>query len=297
MSENHGVAHDHRPGAGAPQDTAGGMAKTAGVARNFLLKWSLAIGLVVLWELATLAAESAFFPRPTEILAQAVDVWFSGPASHLFLADTVFDDVLPSLGRVFGSWAIAVVLGVALGTALGRSQTAMDYIGPLLSFMRAVPPPALIPVFLVLFGIDNTMKVVTIVFGSIWPIILNTVDGVRSVNPLQQETARAFRTPRRYWVTMVVLPAAMPKIFAGMRLSLSLALILMVISEMVGVTNGIGFQLIFAQQSYEFPTMWTWIVLLGVLGYGLNALLLAVERRVLSWQPTRGAADAKTTGV
>ncbi len=273
------------------------MSRTAGAVRTFLLKWSLAIGLVVLWELATLAAGSAFFPRPTEIAVAAFDLWFSGPASELFLAESVFEDVLPSLGRVFGSWAIAVVLGVALGTVLGRSQTALDYTGPLLSFMRAVPPPALIPVFLVLFGIDNTMKVVTIVFGSIWPIILNTVDGVRSVNPLQQETARSFRTPRHYWITMVVLPAAMPKIFAGLRLSLSLALILMVISEMVGTTNGIGFELMLAQQGFDFTVMWAWIVLLGVLGYGLNALLLAVERRVLSWQPTRGTAGAKTTGA
>ncbi|WP_197318812.1 ABC transporter permease [Saccharomonospora sp. NB11] len=273
------------------------MSRTVDALKSFLLKWSLVLALVVVWELAASAGESPFFPPPTEILSQAVEVFFSGPAGSLFLADTVFDDVLPSLGRVFGSWAIAVVLGVAVGTALGRSQKALDYTGPLLSFMRAVPPPALIPVFLVLFGIDNTMKIVTIVFGSIWPIILNTVDGVRSVNPLQQETARSFRTPRHYWVTMVVLPAAMPKIFAGMRLSLSLALILMVISEMVGVTSGIGFQLIYAQQSYEFTTMWAWIVLLGILGYGLNALLLAVERRVLSWQPTRGTADAKTTGA
>ncbi|ACU98396.1 MAG: ABC transporter permease [Saccharomonospora viridis] len=273
------------------------MSRTVSVVKNLLLKWSLALALLVLWELATLAAESPFFPRPTQIAASVFDVFLSGPASQLFLSETVFDDVLPSLGRIFGSWAIATVIGVALGTALGRSQTALDYIGPLLSFMRAVPPPALVPVFMVLFGIDNTMKVVTIVFGVIWPIILNTIDGVRSVGPLQQETARSFRTPRHYWITMVVLPAAMPKIFAGLRLSLSLALILMVIAEMVGTTNGIGFQLISAQQSFEFATMWTWIVLLGVLGYGLNTLLLALERRVLVWQPTNGTADTKTTGA
>ncbi|TLW91559.1 ABC transporter permease [Saccharomonospora piscinae] len=273
------------------------MSRTVGVFKNLLLKWALAVGLVVVWELATLAAESPFFPRPTEIVGAAVDTWFSGPAAQLFLADTVFDDVVPSLGRVLGSWSIAAVIGVALGTALGRSQVALDYVGPLLAFMRAVPPPALIPVFMVLFGIDNTMKVVVIVFGAIWPIILNTVDGVRSVGPLQQETARSFRTPRHYWITMVVLPAAMPKIFAGLRLSLSLALILMVIAEMVGTTNGIGYELIYAQQSFEFTTMWAWIVLLGVLGYGLNALLLAVERRVLAWQPANGTANANTTGA
>lgn len=270
------------------------MSRTVGAVKNALVKWSLAVLLVVLWEGTTFFAKSPFFPRPSEIVTTSIDVWFSGPASSLLLSDTVFDYVLPSLGRIFGSWSIAVVLGVTLGTALGRSRTAMDYVGPLLAFMRAVPPPALIPVFMVLFGIDNTMKIVTIVFGAIWPIILNTVDGVRSVGPLQQETARSFRTPRRYWVSMVVLPAAMPKIFAGLRLSLSLALILMVIAEMVGTVNGIGYELLFAQKSFEFTTMWSWIVLLGVLGYGLNALLLAVERRVLAWQPTNGSANVGT---
>ena len=135
------------------------MSRTVSVVKNLLLKWSLALALLVLWELATLAAESPFFPRPTQIAASVFDVFLSGPASQLFLSETVFDDVLPSLGRIFGSWAIATVIGVALGTALGRSQTALDYIGPLLSFMRVVPPPALVPVFMVLFGIDNTMKV------------------------------------------------------------------------------------------------------------------------------------------
>ncbi|WP_019814609.1 ABC transporter permease [Saccharomonospora saliphila] len=272
------------------------MRTTVGVLKGLLLKWSLFVVAVVLWELVTLATESPFFPRPTEILGTAADLWFSGSPSEVFLGPTVYDDVLPSLGRVFGGWAVAAVIGIAAGVALGRSRTAMDYVGPLLAFLRAVPPPALIPVFLVLFGIDNTMKLVTIVFGAIWPILLNTVDGARSVSPLQHETARSFRAPRHYWVGLVVLPAAAPKIFAGLRLSLSLSLILMVIAEMVGTTNGIGYQLIFAQQSFEYPTMWAWIVLLGVLGYGLNALLLTVERRVLRWQPTSGAATT-TTGA
>jgi ABC-type nitrate/sulfonate/bicarbonate transport system permease component len=108
---------------------------------------------------------------------------------------------------------------------------------------------------------------------------------------VKHETARSFRTPTRYWIAMVVLPAALPKIFAGLRLSLSVSLILMVISELVGSLNGIGYALLYAQRSYDFPTMWAWIMLLGVLGYGFNALLLMVERRVLAWQPTRNASN------
>ncbi|RZQ65337.1 ABC transporter permease [Amycolatopsis suaedae] len=264
--------------------------------RGFASRWLLFAVIVVLWEIATRLAQSVYFPPPTEIVATAAELWFTGPASQLFLTDTVYGDILPSLARVLGGWALAVIVGVALGTALGRSATGMDYVGALFAFFRSVPPPTLIPVFLVLFGATTTMQVVTIVFGALWPIVLNTVDGVRSVGSLQQETARSFRTPRHYWIGMVVLPAALPKIFAGLRLALSIALILMVVSELVGAINGVGYQLIFAQRQFEFPNMWAWIALLGVLGYGLNALLLRVEKRVLRWQPARNTQQA-TAGV
>jgi ABC-type nitrate/sulfonate/bicarbonate transport system permease component len=118
-------------------------------------------------------------------------------------------------------------------------------------------------------------------------VLLNTVDGVRSVDKVKAETARAFHTPRRYWIGLVVLPAALPKIFAGLRLSLSISLILMAISELVGSVNGIGYALLAAQRAYDFDQMWSWIALLGILGYGFNAALLAVEHRVLAWQPGR----------
>ncbi|GAA3555365.1 ABC transporter permease [Amycolatopsis ultiminotia] len=254
---------------------------------GFARKWLLFVVLVLLWELVTRLTVSVFFPPPSEIAVAAAKLWFSGPASQLFLGDAVFDHILPSLGRVLGGWLLSVVVGVALGTALGRSRTGMDYVGPLFAFFRAIPPPALVPVFIVLFHIGPGMQVATIIFGSLWPALLNTVDGVRSVDKVKVETARAFRTPRRYWIGLVVLPAALPKIFAGLRLSLSISLILMAISELVGALNGIGYALLAAQQAYDYDQMWAWVVLLGILGYGFNAALLAIERRVLGWQPGR----------
>lgn len=255
--------------------------------RGFLNRWLTFLGAVLLWELGTRLAQSPFFPPPSEILGTARELWLSGPPSSLFLSSMVFDDLLVSLGRVAGGWLLAVVIGVTLGTALGRSRTALDYFGPLMAFMRAIPPPVLIPVFLVLLGIGTPMQITVIVFSVVWPIVLNTVDGVRSVDQVKVDTARSFRISRPQWVFGVVLPAALPKIFAGLRVSLSLALVLMVISELVGSTNGIGYQLVFSQRQFEFPPMWAGIVLLGVLGYTLNTLLLAVERRALSWQPSQ----------
>ena len=256
---------------------------------GFLNRWLAFVGAVLVWELVTRLVQSPFFPPPSEIVGTARELWFSGPPSSLFLSSMVFDDVLVSIGRIAGGWLIAVVIGVSLGTALGRSRTALDYFGPLMAFMRAIPPPVLVPVFLVLLGIGTTMQITVIVFGVVWPIVLNTVDGVRSVDQVKVDTARTFRISRPQWVFGVVLPAALPKIFAGLRVSLSLALVLMVISELVGSTNGIGYQLVFSQRQFDFPPMWAGIVLLGVLGYTLNTLLLAVERRALSWQPSQNA--------
>ena len=255
---------------------------------SILRNWLLFLGFLVFWEVATRLAASPFFPAPTRIVASAAHLWFTGPASQLFLTDSVFDNVFPSVGRAIGGWAIASLAGVALGTALGRSRTGMDYVGPLFAFFRAIPPPMLAPVFLLLFGVGPGMQLATIIFGGIWPVLLNTVDGVRSVDSVKQETARSFRTPKAYWISMVVLPAAAPKIFSGLRLALSLSLILMVVSELVGAFNGIGYSLVAAQQLFDLPAMWSWIVLLGILGYGLDALLRIAEHKVLGWQPARG---------
>lgn len=257
------------------------------VLTDFAQRWIVLVLAVVVWELVTRQAGSAFFPPPTAIAVEIWENWLGGPPGQLFLSDLAVANLLPSLARMLGSWAIAVLLGVSIGLALGRSSTALDYAGPLLAFFRAIPPPVLAPVFLLIFNLGTPMQVATIVFGVIWPLILNSVDGARSIDPTQTATAKAFRLPRSQWVLQVVLPAALPKIFAGLRVSLSLSLILMVISELLGSTDGLGYQLSIARNSFDFLAMWSVVVLLGVLGYLFNTILLAVERRVLRWQPGR----------
>ncbi|TCO58107.1 ABC transporter permease [Actinocrispum wychmicini] len=261
------------------------MTRLRGVAQ----RWILLAGVLVVWELATLAAQSKYFPPPTEIVPAGFTMWFGGPAAQLFLSDTVYTHFLPSLGRMLVGWLGAAVIGVAAGVALGRSKHGIEYFGPLFAFLRAIPPVLLLPFFVVLLGIESTEKISLIAFGTLWPVLLNSVDGARSVDPVKMDTARSFGVPRWQWITMVVLPAALPKIFAGLRVSLSLALILMIISELSFAVDGIGVQLTYYQRQFEFPSMWSVIVMLGILGYGLNSLLLLVERKVLAWQPTRNA--------
>ncbi|MCE7009101.1 ABC transporter permease [Kibdelosporangium philippinense] len=266
--------------------------------RGLAQRWVVFVGVLVVWQLLTMASGSKFFPTPVSIVEAGAGLWFGGPASQLGLHDNVFTHILPSLGRLLTGWLGAAVVGITLGIALGRSKHGVDYFGPLFAFLRSIPPVLLLPFFMVIFGIDSPQKIALIAFGALWPILLNSVDGARSVDAVKTDTARSFRVPRSQWIFMVVLPAALPKIFAGLRVSLSLSLVLMVISELVGAATGMGTQLVDAQRQYEYTDMWAIIMLLGVLGYALNSLLLLLERRVLAWQPTRNArtSTVKTGG-
>lgn len=255
-----------------------------------LLKWLVLIVLVVLWQAATVVFHSPFFPQPVQIVQRMFTLW--APGEGAFLTESMRSDVLPSLGRMLLGFGVSVCVAVILGVAIGLSRVFGDYVDPLIQFLRAVPPPALIPVFLVLFGTGDQMRVFLIAFGTAWPILLNTIEGVRGIEPLKYETATAFRIG--FWdrLTRIVLPGASPKILAGVRTSLALGLILMVISEMVASSSGIGFSILQAQRGFAFLDMWAGIVLLGILGFLLNGVLTLIERRILAWQRSSGRETA-----
>ncbi|GAA5151491.1 MULTISPECIES: ABC transporter permease [Amycolatopsis] len=253
--------------------------------RDFARRWAVFAGFLLLWQLLTVLADNPYFPSPTRIAEAAGRVWFSGPAAHLWVTDAVTHDLLPSLGKLLAGWLIAIAVGVPLGLALGRSPVLTDYVSTMFFFARSVPATLLVPVFLVMFHIGTRMELVTILWGTIWPILLNTIDGARSVDDVKIETARAFRIGGRRWIFGVVLPAALPKVFAGLRLALAIAIILMIVSELTGSDSGIGYRLINAQFGFELDVMWAWIVLVSVLGYVSNLLLTVAERRALAWHP------------
>jgi ABC-type nitrate/sulfonate/bicarbonate transport system permease component len=244
--------------------------------------------VVAAWQLGTQAADSPFFLPPSQIVPAMYHQWFSGPASHLWLTPDATANLLPSIGRMFAGWAIAAVAGIALGVAIGRLPLLADLTEPVVHFARAVPPPVVVPVFLFVFNIGTPMEVAAIIFGVIWPVLLNSIDGARHVHPGHLETARAFRLPAAIRLTSIILPSAAPKILAGLRLSLALALVMMIVSEFVGSTNGIGNEMLKDQSLFDVPGMWGVIVLLGLLGMVLNAAFGLLERRVLAWQPRSG---------
>jgi ABC-type nitrate/sulfonate/bicarbonate transport system permease component len=257
------------------------------------VRYGFGIALVIVWEYAARKAGSIFFPPPTEILHRAAALWLSGPPQRLFLSDSVFQDVIPSLFRLLLGWGLAVLIGIPFGILIGRSRNLSDFVNSSLQFLRAIPGPALIPIFIILLGTESTMRVTLIAFGSVWPILLNTIEGTHTVDPVQLDTARAFQIPRHARLWRIVLPAAMPKIFAGMRVSLALAVILMVVSELVASTSGIGYRIQNAQIMFLLTDMWCGIILLALIGYTLNLLFLKFERRVLAWH--RGARGRAAT--
>ncbi len=236
------------------------------------------------WQLGTEAANSPYFLPPSAIMSAMYRQWFSGPAAHLWLTHDATANLLPSLGRMLGGWAIAGLAGIVIGVAIGRLPLLADLTEPLVHFARAVPPPAVVPVFLFLFNIGTPMEVATIVFGVIWPVLVNAIDGARHVHPGHLETARAFRVCARQRLFRIIVPSAAPKILAGLRLSLALAVVMMIVSEFVGSTDGIGREMLQAQSLFDVQLMWAIIVFLGLLGIAANSLFALLERRVLGWQ-------------
>ncbi|MCL8014329.1 ABC transporter permease [Streptomyces sp. AS02] len=252
------------------------------VVRHALLRWIVLALAVAVWQLAARAHGSVYFPPPAEIARHVHALWFSGPARHVFLTQAAVADILPSLGRMAAGFALAAVAGIALGVAVGRSRRAYALCNPVLQFARAVPPPALVPVFVVIFDFGTPMQIASIVFSAVWPVLINTAEGARDTDPLRLEVAAVLRLTPAERLGFLVLPSALPRIFAGLRLSLSLSLILMVFSELLpGTANGIGFTLTDAQSRSDLLTVWAALVLLGALGYLLNTGLLAVEKRLV----------------
>jgi ABC-type nitrate/sulfonate/bicarbonate transport system permease component len=234
----------------------------------------LPVALLAVWWVTSAGSESYYLPPLSDILAAFPETWFDG---------RLRTDVLPSVLRLLGGYAVALVLGVAAGVVIGSSRRVRAYCEPVLEFLRAIPPPVLVPVLILFAGIGNTMKVLVVVSGCVWPILLNTVEGVRAVDPVLAETCRSYGIRGQARLRHLVLRSASPQIVTGMRQALSVGIILMVISEMFASSNGLGFTIIQFQRSFAVAQMWTGILLLGMLGFLLSMLMRLVERRVLFW--------------
>ncbi|GAB3448063.1 ABC transporter permease [Actinophytocola sediminis] len=235
---------------------------------------ALPVLLVAGWWFASAGSTDFYFPPLSRIVEVFPQTWFSA---------RLVDDVLPSLARLGIGYAAALVLGVGLGLLIGANRTLRLLTEPLLEFLRAIPPPVLVPILMLVTGIGDTMKVLVIISGCLWPVLLNTVDGVRAVDGVLADTCATYRIRGglRWWHLMI--RSASPQIVTGARQALSIGIILMVISEMFAASSGLGYTVIQFKDGFKIPQMWSGVILLGLLGVLLSLLFRIVERRVLGW--------------
>lgn len=241
----------------------------------FLLRAWLPVSIVAIWWITSASSTSLYFPSLRTILETLVHDW-TGPG---FTAN-----LLPSIGKFLAGFLIAAVAGVAAGLVIGIYPALRAAVEPIIQFLRSLPPPVLLPIGLLVFGIGTSMNIAIIAFGAVWPALLNTIDGVRSLDPQLTEMARSYRLTRTQKIRWVILPNAGPQIFAGLRTTLQISIILIVVSEMVASTNGIGYYLLNSQQTFAVPQTWAGTLLLGALGYVANLIFIRFERYVLRWQ-------------
>lgn len=239
---------------------------------TWLLLLILPVGGPLLWWYASRHSTSVFFPPLAEILEAFYQRW---------LAERLRSDILPSLIRMFAGYALAAAGGIGLGLLMGRVAVVRYALDPVVQFVRAIPSTALIPIAILLFGIGDSMKIILIAVVCLFPVLLNTIDGVRGVDSTLNDVARSYRLTRWQRTAYLLLPSAALPIFAGLRIAMAVAFIVMIISEMVGATNGIGYATLAAQRNFRIPEMWAGMILMGVLGYLLNHGFLAIEKRLL----------------
>jgi ABC-type nitrate/sulfonate/bicarbonate transport system permease component len=245
--------------------------------------------LLAVWWRTSATSRSVFYPPAAKVLASLRDPW---------LAHRMGTDLLPSVIRFTVGFTLAAALGIGLGLVIGVVPGLRRAAHPVIEMARATPPTLLLPIVVVALGVGNGAKVVVIAAGAVWPVLLNTVDGVRAVDPEALAMARSYRLGRRWRVTHVLLPGASPQIMVGLRVALAVGLILMVVSEMQGSTDGLGFRVLEAQRSFDSAGTYAGVIVIGLLGVIANAGFVAVERRILRWhRGARGLPSPDTTGA
>jgi sulfonate transport system permease protein len=232
--------------------------------------------LGLLWWLASHQGwiSRVFLPTPEATLASLNE----GLRGELlgFTGDTVL--------RMLLGWLLASLIGVALGALIGASDTARSWIAPTLEFIRPLPASAVMPLAISLLGLSSGMVLAVVAFGAMWPVLLATVHGVASVHLRLREVAHALQLSRTAFVLKIGLPHALPDILAGMRLSITVSLIVAVVGEMIASQSGLGQAILLAARAFRANELFAGIVLLGLIGFLSNALLALAERRLLKWQ-------------
>jgi sulfonate transport system permease protein len=247
--------------------------RSASLKRLLTALW-LPVLLLVIWWFASASSTSPFFPPLRDILIETWNQWVVQGAWH---------NAVSSIRNLLIGYVAAGLIGIVGGSLLWRVKAVRTATNPIIYFLYVLPAPALLPAMIAIFGIGEMRQIALVAFGAIWPTLLNTLDGMRGIDSIKFDTARALRLGGWRTYFSVVLRGASPQIAAGLRSSLTVAIILMVVSEMVAANSGIGYFILQAQAAFAIKQMWTGILVLAILGTVLNYLFVAIERLVLRW--------------
>jgi sulfonate transport system permease protein len=242
-----------------------------------LLSFAVVALLIALWQAIADAKliSPVYLPGPDRAFAALI---------HGLTASDLGAKLIGTIEHMMEGWLAASIFGVALGALIGSSQQARAFIAPTLEFLRPLPASAIIPVAIAIFGLSPAMAVGVIAFGAIWPMLLATVHGFAAVEPRLYEVAKALRLTRVEVIFKIALPSATPDILAGLRLGLTVALILAVVCEMIAGLNGLGNWVLLAARMFRSADLFAGVILLGAVGFvGALALNIA-ERRLLAWR-------------
>jgi NitT/TauT family transport system permease protein len=233
--------------------------------------------LLIIWLIVYYAqiVNPIFVPSPADVFLKGIELVSGGVLAK---------DLLMTVERIFLSFVLSVLIGIPFGIVLGGSHRLYDACLVLVDFFRSVPGTALFPLFLLFFGIGDAAKIGNAVFASSLIIIVNSMYGVKNANKLRIETAQVMRASRRIVFSKVILPDALPEIIGGLRIAVSICLIVIVVTEMfIGTEYGLGKRIMHSHEMFRIPEMYAAILLTGLLGYFLNQLLLFFERHYVHW--------------
>ncbi|MBB6445561.1 ABC transporter permease [Bacillus benzoevorans] len=235
------------------------------------------IALFLLWEIAPRAGlvDAAFFPPFTDVVRAWWDMAVSGELFAHFKASII---------RSISGFVLALVIAIPLGLLIGWYPLARDLLNPVLELFRNTAALALLPVFILLLGIGETSKISIVLFACTWPILLNTIAAVGSVDPLLIKSARSMNISSFKLFYKVILPASVPTIFTGIRMAGTGAILVLIAAEMVGAKEGLGYLITYAQYNFLIPQMYAGILTISLLGLLINQGLTSTERKLSKWK-------------
>jgi ABC-type nitrate/sulfonate/bicarbonate transport system permease component len=243
---------------------------------------SFAVGALIigLWQIVASAhlVSPVYLPGPDRTWDALVNGFATG---------TLLQQLVQTVQRMLIGWLLASFAGVVIGAIIGMSKPARTYLGPTLEFLRPLPASAVIPLAIAFFGLSDGMVLGVIAFGALWPTLLATVHGFAAVEPQLYEVARALGMSRMAVIWKIALPSSLPDILGGMRLSLTVSLILAIVGEMLASRTGLGSGILVAARTFHAPDLYAGVVLLGALGYCAAQGLFALEARLLPWRAVR----------